>query len=531
MTSPYNSCTAGIRGDMSLRAKEGALCAGVRRPAPVGDGLRIRPDRRGGIAGTPLELVIGANVQSPARHLSAARQLIGPCGIGCRIPNFSLRAEGVPTQGGMSFEVMTPACAGVLTAASQRCPTRLDRTAVEEGATRYFVECPARGTRRIYNHEALAREDQHPGTVPKLGVRICLEADHRKARDPLGAGAAKVAARPEGSRATRFADPLDRDGIWHRARSAASWSGYWRRTVEDDIYKRLLERLRELRAAAVGFSGGTGSTLLLAAAKEVLGGRLLALTAVTPFMERQEVADTLTLSAQLGVRHELVELAMPQGIEANPPARCYICKHALFGRLLEVAREAGFGCLLDGSNLDDSGDYRPGLRALRELEIDSPLLSCKISKADVRRISEALGLPTWNKPTNACLLTRLSIGQRVTMEDLHRVEEAERFLRARGYVWIRVRVHQDLARVEVAPEQRLQLLAEAETVSKVFKELGFRHIALDLRGYQLGSMSAVGIVGDEADTCDALEFRGSLPGDVVAHRWSQDLTRVRHGLL
>jgi uncharacterized protein len=245
-------------------------------------------------------------------------------------------------------------------------------------------------------------------------------------------------------------------------------------------------------------------------------------------MERQEVADTVAVSAQLGVRHDLVELPMPPGMEANPPERCYICKRALFGKLLEAAREAGFGRVLDGSNLDDLGDYRPGLRALRELGIDSPLLACKISKADVRRLSRSLGLPTWDKPTNACLLTRLPVGNRVSMEDLHRVEEAERFLRARGDLGIRVRVHADLARIEVASEQRSQLLAEAEAVAKVMEELGFRHTSLDLRGYRHGNMNAAGVVGDENDTCDAWEFRGRLPHDGPARWWTHCMPRGRN---
>ena len=134
---------------------------------------------------------------------------------------------------------------------------------------------------------------------------------------------------------------------------------------------------------------------------------------------------------------------------------------------------------------------------MRELEVQSPLLACKLSKADVRRLSEALGLSTWNKPTNACLLTRLPIGMRVSMEVLQRVEEAERFLKARGYTWVRVRTHGELARIEVAPEQRLQLLEEAETVAHTLEGLGFRHVTLDLLGYRLGSMNPTGAGGEQ----------------------------------
>lgn len=275
--------------------------------------------------------------------------------------------------------------------------------------------------------------------------------------------------------------------------------------MEADGYKRLLDRLQEMPAVAVGFSGGADSTLLLAMAKEALGDRVLALTAVTPFTARQEVTDALDMGTRLGVRHELVELAMPEGVEANPPDRCYLCKRALFGKLLQVAREAGFAQVVEGSNLDDLGDFRPGMRALRELDIESPLLTCKLSKADVRRLSESLGLPTWNKPTNACLLTRLPIGQRVTMEDLNRLEEAERFLRARGFLCVRVRMHGDLARIEVAPEQRRQLLDETEIITETLQKLGFHHITLDLLGYRLGSMDPVGLGCDRIPADLAVE--------------------------
>lgn len=259
--------------------------------------------------------------------------------------------------------------------------------------------------------------------------------------------------------------------------------------MNDDKYDRLLDRLRGMKSAAVAFSGGADSSFLLAAARAALGDRVLALTAVTPYMERQEVADALTLAANLNTRHELVELPMPEGIEGNPPERCYLCKRALYQTLQESGRSFGFPRLVDGSNTDDLSDYRPGLRALRELGIDSPLIACGIDKALVRSLSKDLGIPTWNKPTNACLLTRLPIGTRISMECLQRIEEAERFLLARGYTWVRVRAHGDLARVEVDAGQLARLLEDADAVIPALTELGFRHVTLDLAGYRLGSMN------------------------------------------
>ncbi len=259
--------------------------------------------------------------------------------------------------------------------------------------------------------------------------------------------------------------------------------------METELYDRLLDRLGGMKAVAVAFSGGSDSTLLLAAARQALGERVLALTAVTPYMGRQEIADAFALTSSFGVRHELAELDMPEGIETNPRERCYLCKRALYERLIAAGEQAGFARVLDGSNHDDLSDFRPGLRALRELKIESPLLELKFTKGDVRRISRRLGLPTWNKPTNACLLTRLPIGTKISMDDLQLVEEAERVLRGRGYDWVRVRMHGRLARIEVAPEQRLRLLEEADEVSSTLQELGFRHVAMDLLGYRLGSMN------------------------------------------
>jgi uncharacterized protein len=263
------------------------------------------------------------------------------------------------------------------------------------------------------------------------------------------------------------------------------------RMTTDDPYRRLLDTISGLGTAAVAFSGGADSTLMLRVARDAIGAsRIIALTVVTPYMVRQEISDAIELCEGLGVRQELVEMPMPETIEDNPPDRCYHCKRAMFGRLLAAAQEQGRSVVLDGSNLDDTDDYRPGLQALRELGVRSPLIECGITKAQVRAMARDLDLPTWQKPSNACLLTRLPYNRQVSMDRLQQIEEAERFLDARGFQWVRVRLHDDaLVRVEVAPEQRGRLLDEADEVVAALRALGLRHVTMDLLGYRLGSMN------------------------------------------
>ncbi len=259
----------------------------------------------------------------------------------------------------------------------------------------------------------------------------------------------------------------------------------------DEPYRRLLDTVSGLGTAAVAFSGGADSTLMLRVARDAIGAsRIIALTVVTPYMVREEIGEAIALCERLGVRQELVEMPMPAGVEDNPPDRCYRCKRAMFERLLVVATEQGRPVVLDGSNLDDTEDYRPGLRALRELGVRSPLIECGIGKEQVRAIARDLGLPTWEKPSNACLLTRLPYNRQVTMDRLQQIEEAERYLNGRGFQWVRVRLHDDaLVRVEVAPEQRRRLLDEADEVVAALRALGLRHVTMDLVGYRLGSMN------------------------------------------
>ena len=256
-------------------------------------------------------------------------------------------------------------------------------------------------------------------------------------------------------------------------------------------FQRLLELLRGLDSVAVACSGGLDSSLLLAAAQMALGNRVLALTVATPYMAAGEIADAKALTAQLGVRHQVVELPMPAEIANNPPDRCYLCKRALFVELKSVASREGFAWLVDGSNRDDLADYRPGLRALRELAVRSPLLEADLGKAEIRRYARALNLPMWDKPASACLLTRLPHGTEIRPEQLWRVEAAENALRALGFNTVRVRCHDDLARIEIDRAEQARLLDEniGGAVVAALTGCGFRYVTLDLQGYRMGNFN------------------------------------------
>jgi len=258
-------------------------------------------------------------------------------------------------------------------------------------------------------------------------------------------------------------------------------------------YRRLLELLRELRSVAVACSGGLDSGLLLAAAHRALGDRALALTVVTPYMASREVAEASELTASLGVRHRVLELPIPAAIADNPPDRCYRCKSALFAELKAVAVAEGCAWLADGTNRDDLDDYRPGFRALRELGIRSPLLEVGLGKADIRRYARALGLPVWNKPASACLLTRLPHHTQVDPDALRRIEAAERALSDLGFGAVRVRCHDDLARIELDRGEHPRLLDESVGARAVaaLTACGFRYVTLDLQGYRMGSFNVV----------------------------------------
>jgi len=262
-----------------------------------------------------------------------------------------------------------------------------------------------------------------------------------------------------------------------------------------DRYDALIDRLRSLDGAVVAFSGGVDSTFLLAAAHEALADRVLAVTGRSPSVPRRELADAERFAADLGVRHRLVdtdEFSDPT-FAANPPDRCYHCKSALFRTLTDIARAEGLAAVLEGSNVDDRSDYRPGSRASSELGVLAPMVEVGLTKADIRELSRGMDLPTWSKPAMACLASRVPYGHALTPEKMARIEAAEEVLRQHGFVQLRVRDHGDVARIEVAPDELPRLLEpdRREAIATALKAAGYAYVAADLQGYRTGAMNEV----------------------------------------
>ncbi len=257
---------------------------------------------------------------------------------------------------------------------------------------------------------------------------------------------------------------------------------------------KLKDYIKNLGSLAVGFSAGVDSTFLLTVAHEVLGDRALAVTTVDAALPKRELKEAKDFCEQRGIRH-VVCVVDPLKIEEyrkNAPDRCYFCKRSFFTEIQKVAKENGIEYVAEGSNMDDLGDYRPGLKAVSELKVQSPLREAGLYKADIRTISKAMGLPTWSKPAYACLASRFVYGEEITEEKLHMIDKAEQFLIENGFYEERVRMHGNLARIEV-PAKDIPRLAEngmREAVYEKFKEIGFLYVTLDIGGYRMGSMNA-----------------------------------------
>ena len=261
----------------------------------------------------------------------------------------------------------------------------------------------------------------------------------------------------------------------------------------EEKLESLREILKSLGSVLIAYSGGVDSTFLAKVAFDVLGKNTLAVTISSEIHPRWESEEAEELAREIGIRHETVvadALSIP-GISDNPPNRCYYCKSDILSKLKEIAGERGLEQVIEGTNFDDLSDHRPGMRAVAEQGVRSPLKEAKLTKADIRALSKRLGLPTWDKPSLACLASRFPYGIRITSENLTAVDEAETFLRKLGFHQLRVRHHDDIARIEVPQEDMETLLQNREQIVERLKELGYKYVTIDLQGYRTGSMNEV----------------------------------------
>lgn len=256
-------------------------------------------------------------------------------------------------------------------------------------------------------------------------------------------------------------------------------------------FNRLKEYLKELNSVAVAFSGGVDSTFLLKVTHDVLGDNAIAVTARSCSFPERELNEAKAFCEKEGIKHIIIdseELDI-DGFAQNPKNRCYICKTELFKKVRKAVEQLGIENIIEGSNIDDNGDYRPGLIAVREQNIKSPLRFAELNKNEIRKLSKSLGLNTWDKQSFACLSSRFVYGETITAEKLGMVDKAEQFLIDSGFSQIRVRIHDKMARIEIQKEEFPKMIELSKQVSDYLKSLGFTYVSLDLDGYRTGSMN------------------------------------------
>ncbi|AJG99846.1 adenine nucleotide alpha hydrolase [Clostridium beijerinckii] len=267
-------------------------------------------------------------------------------------------------------------------------------------------------------------------------------------------------------------------------------------------YKLLKDIIRKRGSAAIAFSGGVDSTFLLKVTKEVLGDNLLAITATSSTYPKRELNEAIKYAEDIQVKHVIIsseELEI-EGFASNPKNRCYYCKKELYTKINNIALNNGISYVFDGSNLDDTGDYRPGMQAAKELDVISPLKEAGLTKNDIRELSKSLGLPTWNKPSFACLSSRFPYGNKITLSKLNMVDKAEQLLLDIGITQVRVRHHGEIARIEVDPSEREKFfnIDIMNHIGNELRKIGFTYVTLDLLGYRTGSMNETLSTEDKA---------------------------------